>query len=206
VRDKRERHKLQCEHSLAQFDAWWQRVSGHPARNVRPGLSSAVLTLALVIFLMCAAVQPSLGWGRDGHKIVNRVAVETLPATMPAFLRSPSSRNEIEYLGPEPDRWRSFAAPELSAEQAPEHFLDMELANLAAPDGLPARRYEFLRDLDAAQRLHPTLANRLAPQRVGLLPWQVEEDFERLQLDIARIQKAGRRPPWYAGRSAGGPV
>ena len=26
VRDKRERHKLQCERSLAQFDAWWQRV------------------------------------------------------------------------------------------------------------------------------------------------------------------------------------
>jgi methylenetetrahydrofolate--tRNA-(uracil-5-)-methyltransferase len=26
IRDKRERHKLQCERSLEQFDAWWQRM------------------------------------------------------------------------------------------------------------------------------------------------------------------------------------
>ncbi|HET9100221.1 MAG TPA: hypothetical protein VFN62_07500, partial [Acidobacteriaceae bacterium] len=25
IRDKRERHKLQCERALAHFDAWWQR-------------------------------------------------------------------------------------------------------------------------------------------------------------------------------------
>jgi methylenetetrahydrofolate--tRNA-(uracil-5-)-methyltransferase len=24
IRDKKERHRLQCEHALAHFDAWWQ--------------------------------------------------------------------------------------------------------------------------------------------------------------------------------------
>jgi len=42
------------------------------------------------------------------------------------FLRSPDAIAEIEYLGPEPDRWRSPAEPELVAAQAPEHFIDME--------------------------------------------------------------------------------
>ena len=189
VRDKRERHKLQCERSLEQFDAWWQRFSGSPVCNSGSSFPSIICIFALAFFLACAAVQPSFAWGQDGHKIINRVAVEALPADMPAFLLTPRALNEIEYLGPEPDLWRSSTAPELSAAQGPEHFLDMELADLAAPDGLPTQRYDFLRDLDTAGHLHPKLADRLAPQKVGLLPWRVEEDFERLQVDMREYRK-----------------
>ena len=200
VRDKRERHKLQCERSLAQFDAWWQRVSDRVSRNSNPGYPAAVCVFLLALFLTCIAVQPSFGWGSDGHKIVNRVAIETLPASMPAFLRTPQALDEIEYLGPEPDRWRSSAAPELSAAQAPEHFLDMELADVAAPDGLPEQRYDFLHDLDVAGRRYPDFADRLAPQKVGLLPWQVNEDFERLQVDMRdyRMLRAGHQDTYGA--------
>ncbi len=200
VRDKRERHKLQCERSLAQFDAWWQRVSDRVSRNSNPGYPAAVCVFLLALFLTCIAVQPSFGWSSDGHKIVNRVAIETLPASMPAFLRTPQALDEIEYLGPEPDRWRSSAAPELSAAQAPEHFLDMELADVAAPDGLPEQRYDFLHDLDVAGRRYPDFADRLAPQKVGLLPWQVNEDFERLQVDMRdyRMLRAGHQDTYGA--------
>ncbi len=31
IRDKRERHKLQCERGLAQFDAWWERMQASVA-------------------------------------------------------------------------------------------------------------------------------------------------------------------------------
>ena len=41
--------------------------------------------------------------------MVNKLAASTLPADVPAFLRSEAAVNEIEYLGPEPDRWRSKA-------------------------------------------------------------------------------------------------
>jgi len=50
-------------------------------------------------------------WGNDGHRIINRLAATSLPADVPAFLRTESVLNEIEYLGPEPDRWRSSAEP-----------------------------------------------------------------------------------------------
>ncbi len=185
VRDKRERHKLQCERSLAQFDGWWKRVSeGVVAGDLKSGFPAAVCLFFLALFLACFAVQPSFGWGSDGHRIINRAAMEALPTSLPGFLRTQQAMDEIEYLGPEPDRWRSSAMPDLSASLAPEHFLDMELAGVAAPGGLPAQRYEFLRDLDTAGHQHPDLADRLQPQKVGLLPWQVNEDFERLTVDM----------------------
>ena len=138
----------------------------------------------LALFLMVGATQVCFGWGMDGHKIINRVAVQTLPANLPAFLRTPRSLDEMVYLGPEADRWRSAAEPELSAAQAPNHFIDLELADMAAPNGLPRRRYDFFRDLAEARREHPTIAYKLTPQRVGLLPWQADEVFERLRGDM----------------------
>ncbi len=154
----------------------------HCKRMKRPANLRRIF--ALTFFVSFAAVQLSFGWGKDGHKMINRVAVETLPADVPAFIRTPQALNEIEYLGPEPDRWRSPAEPELSATQAPEHFLDMEWADLAAPDGLPKQRFDFIRDLYAAQVLHPEMAMKLTPQSVGLLPWQANEVFERLKADM----------------------
>jgi methylenetetrahydrofolate--tRNA-(uracil-5-)-methyltransferase len=34
VRDKKERHRLQCERSLAAFDAWWSAIP-HPVAELR---------------------------------------------------------------------------------------------------------------------------------------------------------------------------
>ena len=33
-------------------------------------------------------VQPSFGWGADGHSMINRLAAANLPTDVPAFLRS----------------------------------------------------------------------------------------------------------------------
>lgn len=102
--------------------------------------------------------------------MINRLAAETLPADVPAFLRSPRAINEIAYLGPEPDRWRSPAEPELNAAQAPEHFIDLELADKFSP--LPHKRLDFEAEVfDAGQR----------PEKIGLQPWQTDEVWERLK-------------------------
>ena len=150
----------------------------------------------LMIVLVCLPAGRALAWGRDGHKLINRVAVRALPGDVPSFLRSPQAIAEIGYLGPEPDRWRSPAEPELSAAQAPEHFLDMELAEMAAPGGLPERRFDYLVDLYMAQKQHPADAQRFKPQTVGLLPWQMDEYFERLEADMRhyRERKAAHKP------------
>lgn len=123
-------------------------------------------------------------WGSAGHRIVNSLAARSLPAGIPAFLRSPAAIEEIEYLGPEPDRWRSPADPELSAAQAPEHFIDLELADALGP--LSRHRFEFLARAYAAGR---------QPEKIGLLPWETEEVWERLESamrDYRKMQAAGQ--------------
>jgi hypothetical protein len=109
-------------------------------------------------------------WGNEGHRIINHLAAANLPADAPSFLRSPAALSEIEYLGPEPDRWRSPAEPELSAVQAPEHFIDLEPADALGP--LPRRRFDF----EAA-----VFASGQRPEKIGLQPWEATEVWERLK-------------------------
>jgi len=121
----------------------------------------------------------SFGWGKAGHKMVNRLGAEGLPADVPAFLRAPGAIREIEYLGPEPDRWRSPAEPELNAEQAPDHFIDLEYADMMGP--LPRRRYEYIARLYELARQHPEMAKQLRPEKVGFQPYITNEVWERLK-------------------------
>jgi hypothetical protein len=103
---------------------------------------------------------------------------------VPAFLRSDAAVNEIEYLGPEPDRWRSPAEPELSAAQAPEHFIDLEPADALGP--LPHRRLDFEAKVFAAGD---------SPEKIGLQPWEATEVWERLKaaLRCYRVLTAARK-------------
>jgi hypothetical protein len=118
------------------------------------------------------AIQPSTAhaWGNGGHRLVNKLGASTLPESVPAFLRSDAAVNEIEYLGPEPDRWRSPAEPELNAAQAPEHFIDLEPAD--ALGALPHKRLDFEAKVYAAGE---------RPEKIGLQPWEATEVWERLK-------------------------
>lgn len=128
---------------------------------------------AIYFYLLAIIVlhpTPAHAWGDEGHRLINRLAILNLPADTPAFLRTEDALREIEYLGPEPDRWRSPSEPELVAAQAPEHFIDLELADALGP--LPHRRLDFeARVFAAGQR----------PEKIGLLPWQTDEIWERLK-------------------------
>jgi hypothetical protein len=129
-------------------------------------------SLIVAAGLVCLLAQPhaACAWGNSGHRMINRLAATTLPADVPAFLRSPDAATEIEYLGPEPDRWRSPAEPELVAAQAPEHFIDLELADALGP--LPHRRLDFEASVFASGQ---------RPEKVGLQPWEATEVWERLK-------------------------
>ena len=131
---------------------------------------SIFLPALLAAFCLQAAAPSAHAWGNEGHRMINRLAAETLPADAPAFLRTPAALDEIEYLGPEPDRWRSPAEPELNAAQAPEHFIDLELADKFRP--LPHKRLDFEAEVFAAGQ---------RPEKIGLQPWQTDEVWERLK-------------------------
>ena len=130
-----------------------------------------------MVLLPLGTIQCSLAWGGDGHMMINRLAGAALPSDVPGFLRSAAGLNALAYYGPEPDRWRSPAEPELNAAQAPEHFIDLEWADLLAE--LPRRRYDYVRALAYAQKSHPDLP--LTPEKVGLQPYVTTELWERLE-------------------------
>jgi len=137
---------------------------------------SALATAGLVCVL--AQSPAANAWGNGGHRLINKLAASSLPADVPAFLRSPQAVAEIEYLGPEPDRWRSPAEPELVAAQAPEHFIDMELADALGP--LPHRRLDFEAKVFASGQ---------RPETIGLQPWETDEVWERLKSAMREYRK-----------------
>ncbi len=160
---------------------------------MRPSRSFA--RFAATCSLLAIFPTPAWAWGRDGHMMVNRLAIQYLPADVPEFLRDRRAMDIVEYEGPEPDRWRNHAEDELSSTQAADHFIDLEWADLAGtscaagapgcgPDGemLPRKRYDFIRALAAAQGKYPSLP--LLADKVGMQPWQVEEVWERLKSDL----------------------
>jgi hypothetical protein len=148
------------------------RVSpGVPASSIP--LVFRYLRFVLPLSVACCVALPAVpahAWGNDGHKMINRLAAASLPPDIPAFLRSQAALDEIEYLGPEPDRWRSRAEPELNAAQAPEHFINLELADALGP--LPRKRLDFEAMVFAAGK---------RPETIGLQPWQTDEVWERLK-------------------------
>ena len=144
----------------------------HPYTGLMLPVSLSPRSFPALALLVCLVAQPpaARAWGNSGHRMINKLAAATLPASVPQFLRSEAALNEIEYLGPEPDRWRSPAEPELNAAQAPEHFIDLEPADALGP--LPRRRLDFEAKVFAAGE---------RPEKIGLQPWEATEVWQRLK-------------------------
>ena len=124
-----------------------------------------------------------MGGGRDGHRLVNRLAAEALPKDVPEFLRSKAAVEAMEFYGPEPDNWKSNAELELKLAGEPEHFMDMEWAALATKNAgtneLPRKRYDFIRMLANVARTRTDIS--FTPEVVGMLPYAADEAYERLK-------------------------
>jgi hypothetical protein len=148
-----------------------------PSRMFR--CASRRILFSFVVFV-CAgvAVPDAHAWGNEGHRMLNRLAASTLPADVPAFFHSENAISEIEYLGPEPDRWRSPAEPELNAAQAPEHFIDLEPADALGP--FPRNRLDFEAKVFAAGQ---------RPEKIGLQPWETMEVWERLKAALREYRR-----------------
>ncbi|WP_245632646.1 S1/P1 nuclease [Edaphobacter aggregans] len=141
--------------------------------------------MAAAALLPVTMVQSSFAWGGDGHRMISRLAAANLPKDVPAFLRNGNALDTMEYLGPEPDRWRNRAEPELGDAQAPEHFIDFENADLVGT--LPKKRFDFIRALAQAQAAHPSMP--LTPEKVGLQPYETEEVWQRLKVGMREYRR-----------------
>jgi hypothetical protein len=81
---------------------------------------SACLTLLAVV----AFAKDGWAWGATGHEWVSGIAIEKLPDSLPAFVRSPETVGEIAVMGRELERSKG-AGKTHDAERDPGHYVDL---------------------------------------------------------------------------------
>jgi hypothetical protein len=160
------------------------------------------LRVVLLAVELCLVIFPAaaFAWGATGHRTATVVAVESLPADVPAFLRTPRSLAWAGELGREPDRSKGAGASH-DQDLDPGHYVnlgDSGLAGDAVPiDPLPPSRDAY----DAALR-----ARGLGEYAVGFLPYsivdgwqQVRKDFAYWRADVAaaRFSDSAAERAWY---------
>lgn len=104
---------------------------------------------------------------------------------MPQFLRSAAER--LEYLGPEPDRWRAETEPTLSEAQGPDHYIDLEL--LTDFGELPRGRYDFISSYAKQCVARGKPVDECRADRVGFEPYITLEVYERLKVAFREYRR-----------------
>src|SRR6266404_3258232 len=139
----------------------------------------------------------ALAWDYEGHRVVNQLALASLPADFPGFVRTPATAERIAFLAGEPDRWRN--TPDLSLQHGnePEHYMDLEELSLYGmkPESLPVFRYDFVSHLALVRKAHPESfpapegSNKThTRQLVGLLPWAITENYGKLKSGFSYLK------------------
>ena len=170
----------------------------------------------LVFSALFASALPSIrAWDYEGHRIVNRLALASLPADFPAFVHEPAAAERIAFLSGEPDRWRNVPDLPLRHANNPEHYLDLEQLEWAGldPASVSPLRYEFAVQFAAGRAAHPDRFLPVDPAKdadrlrewPGFLPWRITEDFGRLKSAFSCLrafQEAGGTPTEIANAQA----
>ena len=144
-----------------------------------------------VVLLLSGSAAGAPAWDYEGHRLINQLALASLPANFPAFVRTPAAQERIAFLAGEPDRWRNTPDLSLKHSNAPDHYFDMDdLPELGLEwSKLPPFRYQFTVQLGlahAARRKTLSLRDSTKdPAHIrdlaGFLPWTITEDYGKLK-------------------------
>jgi hypothetical protein len=106
------------------------------------------------------------GWWVKGHESIAEAAAAGLPEEVPAFFRA-GGKYLAHYSG-DPDRWKNRAAKHLKPAVYPDHYIDLEdLGGAELPD-------------DRFQAAELLLKLKHKPEKTGLLPYAIMENYDRL--------------------------
>src|SRR5687768_11908486 len=88
---------------------------------------------------------PTHAWDYEGHRIVNQLALASLPREFPQFVHAVAHAERVAFLAGEPDRWRNVPDLPLKHAAGLEHYCDMEYITDAGLDWatVPSFRYDF---------------------------------------------------------------
>jgi hypothetical protein len=138
-------------------------------------------------------------WDYEGHRVVNQLALATLPTNFPAFALTPEARERIAFLGGEADRWRNITDDLALAHcNGPDHYLDIEhLADFGfTPATAPIFRYELVAAIARERAAHPEKFEPIDPAKnqdrtrelIGFAPWAITEYQGKLRSGFSYLK------------------
>ena len=136
-------------------------------------------------------------WGTHGHHLINQVAADSFPASMPAFTRTREARLEIRMLGSYMDDLKG-SGDSWNDDNNPGHYLDLSddgtIAGVVKLDALPSSRAAYNVALEAAHT---------SASRMGYLPYSILDGWEQLRRDfaywrVATYRKSPTQAVWQA--------
>lgn len=152
--------------------------------------------LILTAFLLVSS--RAWAWNYPGHRAVNQLAIASLPAGFPAFVKTPEAAERIAFLAGEPDRWRNTPDMPFAHYNEPDHFIDIEfLTNFEmTAETVSPFRYTFVSQLAAYRVVHPEVlpqANatnnfKHTQEFFGMLPWAINEYFSKLRSEFSYLK------------------
>ncbi|MBK1881413.1 hypothetical protein JIN85_03235 [Luteolibacter pohnpeiensis] len=153
----------------------------------------------LICILSLLSVPTALGWDYQGHRMVNQIALASLPADFPSFVKEPAAAERIAFLAGEPDRWRNTQDLPIKHFSSPNHYLDYEQIQMAGlnPQKLPPMRYDFVTQFAAGRASHLAAFPKVDPEKnadhtaewPGFLPWQIAEDYGKLKSGFSYLKE-----------------
>ncbi|MFO0796648.1 MAG: hypothetical protein U0804_04170 [Gemmataceae bacterium] len=138
---------------------------------------SALLVGAVVVLTGVAAGLASAWWA-GGHETIAEAAAARLPDEVPAFFRR--GGRHLAHFAVDPDRWKNKNALFLRRAEEGNHFLDLE--------DLDGRQPPATNRFDYMKLVYTEL--KKDPNKVGLLPYSIVENYERLMVAFYDHRKA----------------
>jgi hypothetical protein len=148
---------------------------------------------------LLALVAPVLhAWDYEGHRIVNELALASLPKEYPQFVHALANAERVAFLAGEPDRWRNVPDLPLKHYNGVDHYCDMEYITDAGLDWdkVPSFRYDFVAQFAAARAAHaqnflpfdPAKNSDHTREWPGFAPWAIIEYYGKLRAAFSYLK------------------
>jgi hypothetical protein len=152
----------------------------------------------LLLVVVAAWAINAQAWDYEGHRVVNQIALASLPEDFPSFVSTPAAAERIAFLAGEPDRWRNSPDRALNHCNKPDHYIDIEeLADHGLkPSDLTPFRADFIATLATNRAANPGKFQVENPEKdvdhvaglVGLLPWAITENYGKLKSGFSYLK------------------
>jgi len=140
----------------------------------------------LCLILIFGAAKPANAWDYERHRLINGLALQSLPKEFPQFVLSPANLERVKFLAGEPDRWRNTRDRGLRHLNSPDHYFDVEYLEQyqLKAENLSHFRYRFVEQMANARsslKLELPEANADHIKNYpGFLPWSINEHYLKL--------------------------